>query len=82
MGPTRDAVQGTMWGGAHGYDPAEIDMEALFIAAGPHIKAGPLPRFHNLDVYNFMSAVLGITPAQNDGGSFLVDNVYQPGKSV
>jgi len=38
-------------GGAHGYDNAAPEMAALFIAAGPHIRAhAPLAPFDNVDI--------------------------------
>ncbi len=38
-------------GGAHGYDNAAPEMAALFIAAGPHIRAHPrLAPFDNVDI--------------------------------
>lgn len=55
-------------GGAHGYDPDSPLMRALFIAAGPRIREGlRVPAFKNIHVYDFMCAVLGLTPAKNDG---------------
>ena len=57
-----------MWGGEHGYDPRNRSMHALFIVAGPGIRAGTLvPEFQNIHVYEFMCRVLGLKPAKNDG---------------
>jgi alkaline phosphatase D len=55
--------------GAHGYDPARMpEMKALFVANGPDIAPGTkLKRFPNVDVYDFICALLGLTPAANDG---------------
>lgn len=45
--------------GAHGYDPAIRDMQAIFIAAGPNIRPlGTLPPFENVDIYPFLAALL------------------------
>jgi predicted AlkP superfamily pyrophosphatase or phosphodiesterase len=55
-------------GGAHGYDPAYKSMHGLFIAAGPRVRHGVVaPEFQNIHVYDFLCAVLGLTPARNDG---------------
>ena len=54
--------------GAHGYDPDLTVMRALFVAAGPRIREGVrVPAFKNIHIYDFMCAVLGLTPAKNDG---------------
>jgi predicted AlkP superfamily pyrophosphatase or phosphodiesterase len=54
--------------GAHGYDPAETLMHAVFVAAGPDIAPGVvIEPFSNVDVYDIACAVLGLTPAANDG---------------
>ena len=54
--------------GAHGYDPEEPLMHALFVAAGPDIARGlEIEAFPNIDVYDIGCAVLGLTPAANDG---------------
>ena len=45
--------------GAHGYDPALRDMQAIFIAAGPNVRPlGTLPPFENVDIYPFLAALL------------------------
>jgi predicted AlkP superfamily pyrophosphatase or phosphodiesterase len=55
-------------GGAHGYDPAYKSMHGLFVAAGPRVRRGMVvPEFQNIHVYDFLCAVLGLTPARNDG---------------
>jgi predicted AlkP superfamily pyrophosphatase or phosphodiesterase len=55
-------------GGEHGYDNADPNMRALFIAHGPAFKQGVvLPEFDNVDVYPLLTKVLGITPQPNDG---------------
>ena len=55
-------------GGTHGYDVRAKSMQGLFIAAGPRIKSGvTVAAFENIHVYDFMCAVLGLTPANNDG---------------
>ncbi|MBD3729767.1 MAG: alkaline phosphatase family protein [Sphingomonadales bacterium] len=48
-------------GGAHGYDNADPDMLALFIASGPAFRKGAhLPMFDNVDVAPLLRAVLGL----------------------
>ena len=54
--------------GTHGYDPTLPSMHGLFIATGPLVRQGvTAPRFENIEVYDFLCALLGITPAPNDG---------------
>jgi len=54
--------------GAHGYDNQLESMRATFIARGgkfrKHYAAEP---FENVEVYNLMCKILGLTPARNDG---------------
>ena len=55
-------------GGTHGYDASLPSMRALFIAAGPRVKSGMrVKAFENIHVYDFLCALLGVTPAKNDG---------------
>ena len=55
-------------GGTHGYDARTQSMQGLFIAQGPRIARGlRVKPFENIHVYEFMCAVLGLTPAKNDG---------------
>jgi predicted AlkP superfamily pyrophosphatase or phosphodiesterase len=54
--------------GAHGYDPAFPSMKALFIAAGPGLRAGVVVRpFESVHIYELLCRVLGVKPAKNDG---------------
>jgi predicted AlkP superfamily pyrophosphatase or phosphodiesterase len=54
--------------GAHGYDPRLPSMRGLFVAAGPLVKQGIVVEpFENIHVYDFLCAILGLTPAKNDG---------------
>jgi hypothetical protein len=54
--------------GDHGYDPASPRMHGILIAHGPAFRRGvSLPAVENLHVYALMCAVLGLTPAANDG---------------
>lgn len=59
--------------GAHGYDNRYQSMGATFIAYGPAFKKGFVAEpFSNVEVYNVMCKILGLTPAKNDGN---IDNV-------
>jgi predicted AlkP superfamily pyrophosphatase or phosphodiesterase len=54
--------------GEHGYDPADPQMAALFIAHGPSFNHGvTLAGFDNVDVYPLLTAVSGVKPLANDG---------------
>jgi predicted AlkP superfamily pyrophosphatase or phosphodiesterase len=54
--------------GAHGYDNQLASMRAIFIARGPAFRRRAMVKpFPNVNVYNIMARVLGLTPAKNDG---------------
>jgi len=54
--------------GEHGYDNADPQMGALFVAHGPAFRHGVVyPEFDNVDVYPLLTRILGIKPAPNDG---------------
>jgi predicted AlkP superfamily pyrophosphatase or phosphodiesterase len=56
-------------GGAHGYDNADPQMLALFIANGPAFARGEtLPVFDNVDVAPLLRAVLGLPEDANADG--------------
>ncbi len=56
-------------GGAHGFDNAAPEMAALFIAAGPSIRAaGPLPSFDNVDVAPLLRDLIGLPAATGIDG--------------
>jgi len=67
-------------GATHGYDPAIRSMNGLFVAAGPSFRAGlrsePIANVH---LYEVMCAILGLTPAHNDGSLDSVGHVLMPG---
>ncbi len=55
-------------GGEHGYDENAPSMRALFVAAGPAFRRGALAApFGNVHLYDLVCAILGLTPAPNDG---------------
>lgn len=59
-------------GGAHGYNHLDKEMRALFIAEGPSFKKGyKIDSFQNIHLYELMTGILNIEPAENDGN--LVD---------
>ncbi|MGW8190187.1 alkaline phosphatase family protein [Sphingomonas hankookensis] len=50
-------------GGAHGYDDAAPDMQALFVAGGPAFRSGvKLPPFRNTAIHPLLRRVMGIAP--------------------
>ncbi|WP_061540248.1 ectonucleotide pyrophosphatase/phosphodiesterase [Collimonas fungivorans] len=54
--------------GGHGYDNLAVEMQAIFIAAGPAFKPGiVLPPFDNVDVYPLMMNLIGLQPLPSDG---------------
>jgi predicted AlkP superfamily pyrophosphatase or phosphodiesterase len=56
------------WGGAHGFDPMLRDMQGVLIAAGPRIRPGLRPAaIENVHLYELLCALIGVTPARNDG---------------
>jgi predicted AlkP superfamily pyrophosphatase or phosphodiesterase len=64
--------------GQHGYDPQLRDMHGLFVAAGPAIKPGVvLPPFENIHIYDFLCALLHLTPAPNDGNPAVLRGILR-----
>jgi alkaline phosphatase D len=54
--------------GAHGYDPSNTDMHAIFIAKGPDFRRKfNADSFRNIHLYSLMAEILKITPAITDG---------------
>ena len=54
--------------GAHGFDPTDPYMHAIFRAVGPAFKQGYIARqFENVDIYSLICHILGIQPAPCDG---------------
>ncbi|UAL12270.1 ectonucleotide pyrophosphatase/phosphodiesterase [Caulobacter segnis] len=55
-------------GGAHGFDPYDPLMRAVFVAHGPSFKPGvTLPLFDNVDVYPLLARITGVKPEKGDG---------------
>lgn len=64
--------------GAHGYDNKYQEMQAIFIGHGGEFKKGLVTEpFENVDVYNVMCKILGLTPAKNDGNSETIKKVLK-----
>jgi predicted AlkP superfamily pyrophosphatase or phosphodiesterase len=63
--------------GGHGWEPSVPNMGALFIGYGPAFKRTQLASADNVDVYNLICVLLGITPAANDGGDALTRAVLR-----
>ncbi len=54
-------------GGNHGYDNAAEDMLGLFVARGPHLRAGlRIPVVRNVDLYPLMMTVLDLPARDTD----------------
>jgi predicted AlkP superfamily pyrophosphatase or phosphodiesterase len=55
-------------GGAHGYDPFDPTMRAVFVAHGPAFRSGVvLPVFDNVDVYPLLTRLIGVKGDKGDG---------------
>ena len=55
-------------GGSHGWDNADPQMQALFIATGPRLSAAtPVTDLENVDVYALLAALVGVAPMAHDG---------------
>jgi predicted AlkP superfamily pyrophosphatase or phosphodiesterase len=66
-------------GGAHGYDPANREMDALFIGFGPAFQRGvALPAFDNVDVYPLLAKLIGVVPRAGDGSLASTANALRP----
>ncbi|MBE0677402.1 MAG: alkaline phosphatase family protein [Bacteroidales bacterium] len=54
--------------GDHGYDWRCSDMHSIFYAEGPAFRRGFVAdTLFNVDIYNIVTGILGLTPAPNDG---------------
>ena len=59
----------------------KLALGGLSLAAGPEIRSGVLLEpFENVDVYNFLCAVLRLQPAKNDGRAILIDSLLPTGR--
>ena len=65
---TRDFRPARPEKGAHGFDPSEPDMAAIFVANGPAFRQGVnLGRFEIVDVYPLLARLVGATAQPNEG---------------
>lgn len=63
-------------GGMHGWDPAFLPMQGIFLAAGPRVRAGlTIPAFENVNIYPLVANLLGLDPADGIDGRM---DVLQP----
>lgn len=54
--------------GMHGYDNADSDMRAIFLASGPGLKKNFVsPPFYNVELYQLMCNILGVNPNPHNG---------------
>lgn len=66
--PQATAARRPMSGGAHGYDPADPSMAAIFVAAGRSFRGGvSAPVLDNVDVYPLLARLLDVRPEPNQG---------------
>ncbi|HEY3991145.1 MAG TPA: ectonucleotide pyrophosphatase/phosphodiesterase [Acidobacteriaceae bacterium] len=61
--------------GVHGYDPRIVpEMHAIFYAEGPDIRKGVrLKPFENVNVYPFLTEILGLDAPATDGSAAVLD---------
>ncbi len=65
--------------GAHGFDPDEPDMAALFVAHGPAFAEGArLEAFDNVSVYPLVMRLIGVEAAPNDGDISVFAPAFAP----
>lgn len=65
--------------GEHGYDNAEPQMQALFVAHGPAFRVGAkVGAFLNVDVYPLMTHLLDLPAAASDGDYDAVKDMLKP----
>lgn len=58
----------TKVGGAHGFDPYDPQMAAVFIAEGPAIRRGAtVEPFDNVDIYPLVARLARVKPVAGDG---------------
>ena len=54
--------------GTHGFDNQLLKMKPIFYAKGPRIRKGfEVEPFNSVDIYPFISSLLGIQPSPNNG---------------
>lgn len=66
--------------GEHGFDNELPGQQAVFIAAGPGIRAGGrLPRVDNVEVYPLVARLAGVTPLASDARGTLAEAALKTG---
>lgn len=69
-------------GGEHGYDNVLLSMRTIFIARGPQFAQGRrIPSFENVELYEIMANILGLTPAPNNASLNFAASVLLPLRS-
>ena len=69
----------TNYGGTHGYNNADPELDGLFIASGAGIKAGArLPRVRNLDLAPTIARLLGVELPNTEGR--VLEEILEPVK--
>lgn len=69
----------SMCGGSHGYDNAYLSMRTIFFGHGPQFARGrKVPNFQNVQLYNVMTSILGISGAPNNGSLSFAKTVLLP----
>ncbi|MDR2887869.1 MAG: ectonucleotide pyrophosphatase/phosphodiesterase [Bacteroidales bacterium] len=64
--------------GAHGYDNRNPELHSIFYAAGPSFRKNyRIEEMNNVDVYNIVCRILGITPAPNDGNMEVAEKIMK-----
>ncbi|MDZ7633943.1 MAG: ectonucleotide pyrophosphatase/phosphodiesterase [Bacteroidales bacterium] len=64
--------------GDHGYDWRYRDMHSIFYAEGPAFKKGFVTdTLFNVDIYNIVTDILGLTPAPNDGNRERISPLFR-----
>ncbi len=68
--------------GAHGYDPREMpEMKAIFYAEGPDVRPGvQLKPFENVNVYPFVTEILGLEHPPVDGSLGVLSGALVEGR--
>lgn len=65
-------------GGNHGWDNQSADMDALFLATGPAIRAGArIDTFDNVSLYPMLARLIGVTPRAHDGDAKVLEGVVR-----
>lgn len=63
---------------SHGWSNKMKDMQGIFLAEGPNIKAGPrLPSFENIHIYPFILKILNLNTSEKiDGNIKVLEPIY------